>query len=55
MTCCDKELESKIRTILNEAHPDSKIGDTCVSKLVELLKGHCPHYSNKSEKKLVEE
>jgi hypothetical protein len=50
MTCCTKELEDKIRTILNEAHPDSKIGDSCVSKLVELLKEHCPHYSKKEDK-----
>ena len=42
---CTKELEDKIRTILNEAHPGSKIGDSCVSKLVGLLKTHCPYYS----------
>ena len=42
---CTKELEDKIRTILNETHPDSQIGNSCVSKLVELLKTQCPYYS----------
>ena len=50
MTGCTKELENKIRTILNEAHPNSKIGDSCVNKLIELLKEHCPHYSKEDKK-----
>ena len=50
MTCCTKELENKIRVVLNESHPGYKIGDSCVSKLIELLKEQCPYYSKEDKK-----
>ena len=30
-------------------HTDSKIGDSCVIRLVELLKQHCPYYYKKED------